>query len=340
MSGSSVPARTEYDPFIEILLSQDRSDKDRVNVISQFRDYQYANRQQWYEPDLAGFASTLLDRGVAESSVKTYLSTVRGVYKGLLASNDVRDALYRMMPETTPESKFAILSEILARMQNAIHPSAVYVELPVMQDVEDSNALRLTRQQAERLLYAPDVTTLPGLRDVSMFSLALCTGVRVAELVSLQTDDLEQHLSGELALRIRHGKGNKQRLVPYGALDWSLALTRQWLAKAGITSGYVFRGVWKGGNTVRDTALTTFGFERILKGYPIVVHGKTREIKPHDLRRTYARLMYESGVELVAIQQNLGHTNVETTLSYIGALDAKRRVAPLILNYNLQQKGL
>ena len=61
---------------------------------------------------------------------------------------------------------------------------------------------------------------------------------------------------------------------------------------------------------------------------PISIDGALRPVKPHDLRRTYARNAFEFGMDLERIRQNLGHTSVQTTQAYIGALDAKDRHPP------------
>jgi integrase len=58
-------------------------------------------------------------------------------------------------------------------------------------------------------------------------------------------------------------------------------------------------------------------------------------VKPHDLRRSYARRMYEAGADIVAIQQNLGHSSIETTMTYIGELDARRRRGRNIYNFDV-----
>ena len=57
---------------------------------------------------------------------------------------------------------------------------------------------------------------------------------------------------------------------------------------------------------------------------------------PHDLRRTYARRLYDAGTALVAIQQNLGHADVKTTLGYMGELDAEQRTPPAIYSFDLE----
>jgi integrase len=60
-------------------------------------------------------------------------------------------------------------------------------------------------------------------------------------------------------------------------------------------------------------------------------------VKPHDLRRTYAKLFYEAGGDLVALQQNLGHASINTTIKYIGDRDIDKRRAPAILAFDLSQ---
>jgi site-specific recombinase XerD len=59
-----------------------------------------------------------------------------------------------------------------------------------------------------------------------MMALMFCTGVRAAELLALDVDDLQVMFGSTLALRIKSGKGSKQRLIPYGAQDWGLTLTQ------------------------------------------------------------------------------------------------------------------
>ena len=60
--------------------------------------------------------------------------------------------------------------------------------------------------------------------------------------------------------------------------------------------------------------------QRILSRYPLYIDGEERKVQPHDLRRTCARRLYEAGVDLVAIQQNMGYADLKTTLGTIGQL--------------------
>jgi integrase len=163
----------------------------------------------------------------------------------------------------------------------------------------------------------------------------LCTGIREFELSALEVRDLRQKLAGELALHVREGKGCKERLVPWGALDWALVIADAWRSRAGIESGYLLRGYYRGWQTPRPGPLSVRAIQMILGRYPIVIDGQLTTVKPHDLRRTYARLLYEAGMGPVKIQQNLGHADLQTTLGYIGTLDADQRRPPAVFRIDL-----
>lgn len=310
--------------------------KDTESRLRLFSDWLDENGLHWHQPDLAAYRDKLLREGKEASTTAAHLSTIRATYRRLLVNNAVRDALYLHAPSELPlADRKSFVDEVLTRIENAIDPLAARVTVRVYQDHDDREHLRLTGEQASDLLAQPGVDTLIGLRDTALIAILLCAGLREGELVSLVTDDLYASLGGEPAVRIQHGKGNKTRLVPYGDMLWSLKITEQWLRKAEIYSGPVFRGVYKGGKSIRPTALTTRAVEYILAAYPITIDGRTRWVKPHDCRRTYARRLYESGMDLVAIQQNLGHSDVKTTLRYIGALGADRRRAKALYGFDM-----
>jgi integrase len=67
-----------------------------------------------------------------------------------------------------------------------------------------------------------------------------------------------------------------------------------------------------------------------------MIDGELRKVNPHDLRRTYARRLYEAGMDLLAIRDNLGHADSRTTLKYIGTMDIDRRKPPTVYTFDLQ----
>jgi integrase len=72
-------------------------------------------------------------------------------------------------------------------------------------------------------------------------------------------------------------------------------------------------------------AISVRAVQYVLASYPIMIDEEVATVRPHDLRRTYARRLYDDGVPLPAIQANLGHASVDTTLGYIGELDVDQR---------------
>jgi site-specific recombinase XerD len=312
------------------------ANKDIRYRLNKFTRWIAAQGCGWHEPDLVAYRDHLLNT-YAPSTVQAHLSTIRGRYREILQDNTTRDVLYRLASQTaeSPADRKALVDELLTRIENDIDPGRSSVKTTTRQDRPDSQHLRLTSEQASALMAAPGLGTLEGLRNTAAISTMLCTGVREAELSALMVQDLRQRLGGELALHVRKGKGRKERLIPYGELSWVLAIVDRWLAVARIEKGYVFRGLYKGGRQLRPGRFSVRAIQYILASYPIMVDGELVTVRPHDLRRTYARLLYEAGVDLVAIQQNLGHADVKTTLGYIGTLDAGRRRAPAIYSFDL-----
>jgi integrase/recombinase XerD len=329
------------------ILMPRQPNKDEKSRIGYFIDWLAWTGRSWIAPDLRAYRDYLLHERtkidpptgntvsatLAPRTVVAHLSTIRGRYDALLRDNNVRDSLYAFAPQTaSPADKKAFVDEILTRIQNAVHPTTAAVDVITRQDIADSDYLRLKPHQARALLRTPGIRDAPGMRDTAMIALMVCTGIREAELIDLNVDDMRQTIGGELALRIRAGKGGKQRMIPYGPMDWCLLYVERWLDLAEITSGAVFRGFYKGNKTVRKTRITLRAVNLILNKYPIMIDGELRAVKPHDLRRTYARNAYENGMDMERIRQNLGHVSLQTTQTYIGALDAEQRRPPLMFD--------
>jgi integrase len=317
------------------LMSADN--KDAASRLALFVQWLTASGQDWRAPDLRAYANYLMtdyrgrnSKPLSPASAAAHLSTIRGRYAALLKDNTTREVLYAQTPpEASPADKAAMVNEVLVRLQNAIDPNISSVKVPTAQDVTDTRHTRLTIPQVNTLLEAPfndpQNTPLQAVRDTALIALMLCTGIREMEVCKLKVADLRQHYGGALALHVTSGKGLKARLVPYGELDWCLAYVDKWLALAGITEGEVFRGFYKGGKRVRAGSLTVRAVQDILNRYPVSLDGRAVCVNPHDLRRTYARRLYDSGMPLIAIQQNLGHADSKTTEGYIGRLDAGQR---------------
>jgi integrase/recombinase XerD len=213
--------------------------------------------------DLEEFVRDLMSSGRSPRSVARAVACVRGFYKFL--------ALHQYVPTNPADDLTA--------------PRAWNV-LPRFLSIED----------VDRLIAAPDTTTL----------------------VSLRPQDL--HLDEGYLTTI--GKGRKQRIVPLGdvAAEWVAKYMRE--GRPALlrrrSSGKLFVNA-RGGD-----GLTRVGCWKILKGYARQV-GLARQVSPHVLRHSFATHLLDRGADLRAIQLMLGHSDLSTTQIYTHILAARLR---------------
>src|SRR5216684_4294965 len=141
--------------------------------------------EQLERKDLREWIARMSRDGLAPSSVSRAVSAARGFFRFLMLDGHIK----RHPAE-----------DIHTPQQNSYLPRF------------------LSEEEIETLLATPDVATDEGIRDRAMLEIAYATGLRVSELVGLQTGDVDIH-AGLVGC---HGKGNKQRRVPIGksAIHW------------------------------------------------------------------------------------------------------------------------
>jgi integrase/recombinase XerD len=166
----------------------------------------------------------------------------------------------------------------------------------------------LTEAQVEALLDAPDVDSALGLRDRTMLELIYASGLRVSELVTLKTFNVSM---GEGVLRV-FGKGNKERLVPFGqvARDWITRYLSE--ARPAILAGQQTEDLFV---TSRGQGMTRAMFWVIVKKQAKAA-GITAPLSPHTLRHAFATHLLNHGADLRAVQLLLGHSDISTTTIY------------------------
>jgi integrase/recombinase XerD len=164
--------------------------------------------------------------------------------------------------------------------------------------------------QARRLLDEPvkNVTT-EGKRDKAMLELLYASGMRVSELVSLNTSDVD--VSGGFVRCF--GKGHKERMIPiYPRATQSVQIylkeARPHMLQHKADEKALFLNV-------RGDRLTRQGLWQILKGYARAA-GIEAEVTPHTLRHSFATHMLNGGADLRMVQELLGHANISTTQVY------------------------
>ena len=169
----------------------------------------------------------------------------------------------------------------------------------------------LTAEQAEKLLAAPDLTTIKGIRDSAVIALLIGAGLRRSELAGINVDHI-QHRDGRWLIVDLTGKQGRVRSVPIPL--WAHAAVTRWAAAGAITQGSLFRPVTRHGSVTlgRISPQAVFG---IVRSYAVRT-GLT--VSPHDLRRSFAKLAHLGHAPLEQIQLSLGHASAVTTEIYLG----------------------
>ena len=225
--------------------------------------------------DILHFLATQVQSGRSPRSLSRYLSGFRQFYRWLL-----REGRIRKDPTALIESP---------KLGRGL-PKA------------------LSEQQVVRLLEAPDVGTPLGLRDRTMLELMYATGLRVSELINLETVNLGMNQG---VIRVT-GKGGKERLVPMGeeAISWMQRYLQE--ARPSLMSGADCPEVFV---TNRRKGMTRQAFWHAIRKYAVLA-GISQAVSPHMLRHSFATHLLNHGADLRVVQLLLGHSDLSTTQIY------------------------
>jgi integrase/recombinase XerC len=214
-------------------------------------------------------------RGLSGRTLAKILSAWRGLYRWLARHRDLR-----------------------ANPVQGVRAPRVPRPLPKVLSVE----------QAQRLLDAEPGEQVARTRDLAMFELMYSSGLRLAEVVSLNVDD------GRLDLREAQvtvtGKGGRTRTVPVGAK--ARAVLQRWLgARAGLARPQE-PALFVGARGRRiSPSLVNLRLKALAQS-----QGLDASIHPHMLRHSFATHVLQSSQDLRAVQEMLGHSSIATTQVY------------------------
>lgn len=224
---------------------------------------------------IRAFLAELHQRGIARASIARKLASIRTFFRYLIREGALTQNPARLV--STP------------RLDKKI-------------------PARLEQSEVEKLLDCPDASTGLGRRDRAMLELLYATGLRVGELVALDLArvDLDNALVKVL------GKGNKERIVPFGELASDAIRTylrdRLELVRRGRGTDALFLNA-------RGGRLTARSVRRLLDRY-LRDAALRSTLSPHSLRHAFATHLLERGCDLRSIQELLGHESLSTTQKY------------------------
>jgi Site-specific recombinase XerD len=240
--------------------------------------------------DIRAYLGVLYSHGLSRASAARALAAIRSWFKWLARTGRVQQNAASLV--STPR---------------------LPKHLPRVPSIEQMNMVVDT--------VGEDAASWPA-RDRAILELLYGCGIRNAELVGLNLDDI--HWAND-AILVR-GKGQKQRYVPLGdaaaeALRVYLDERMAKLAAAGLADksaaaalfvNLQLRGLGKPGG---DARLTTRSVGRIVKRIAIL-RGLSSDVHPHTLRHAFGTHLLEEGADLRAIQELLGHERLSTTQRY------------------------
>jgi len=256
------------------------------------------------------FVGHLHDLGLEKTSVARKLAALRSFFKYCVREGILKENPARLVP--TPKLPKRLPSVLSAEEMNDFLNHLATIgsasgSLPSPGTPKPATARK--RRDDEALLLR---------RDRAMLELLYAAGLRVSELTGLNLVDIDQR---ERVLRVR-GKGNKERIVPYGSkaqesLENYWPVRDQLLESASQRQGpaphpeAVFLNY-------AGRRLTQRSVGRTVKKYVRLVNINW-DLHPHSLRHAFATHLLADGADLRAIQELLGHQSLSTTQKYTHA---------------------
>ena len=215
----------------------------------------------------------------------------------------------------------ATISRSLASLKNfyAYLVSSGFLEKTPVVDIHVDRGEKklpqiLTGREIELLLAQPVCVDSKGFRDKAMLEVMYATGIRVSELIELDTDDVNLDLG-----IIKCSGSKKSRAIPLypGALRALTVYLRDirdtMIASSDEKALFV---------NINGARMSRQGFWKILKHYQSTAHIE-KEITPHTLRHSFAVHLLENGADLGSLQELMGHSDISSTQMYTHMVNQK-----------------
>lgn len=224
---------------------------------------------------------------------------------------DIQQYLAVRFPQSKPRSLSRLIATLRRFYRYCLRENKIDAD-PTLQieapKLPRSLPKSLSEDEVVALLNAPNLNESAGLRDRAMLELLYACGLRVSELVSIQTTEIS---IADGVVRVT-GKGSKTRLVPMGeeAADWISRYLKE--ARPAILQKRLCDALFV---TNRGEAMTRQAFWYLIKRYALLA-GINKPMSPHVLRHAFATHLLNHGADLRVVQMLLGHSDISTTQIY------------------------
>jgi integrase/recombinase XerD len=276
-------------------------------------------------------------KGLAERTLQTYFSSIDELRAFLAKSDSVprlpgahtlRGFVAHLLDQKLARTTISIRMRAIRSFCNFLAREGIVPSSPMagvaVPKVPSRYPEVLTGAEAKQLVCAATANSWGGTRNRAMVLTLLDTGVRLGELIRLDLVDLQLR---ELTIRVRSGKGDKERHVFMGR-SLSRAL-RTWIEARGAFSqdGPLFMTRW-------GERLDGRNVQRILSRLAVKAGLEGAKVSPHRLRHTFATHYIMNGGDPFSLQRILGHSDITTTMIYVniaggGLREAHAKASPV-----------
>ncbi len=245
----------------------------------------------------------------------------------------IRTALGQRLAPTTVNKMLVGLRRVLQEAYRLdLMNSDDYAKAADLKSFRVQNSLRgreLSLEEIKSLIAnSLEEGTVIGLRDAAVISVLRGTGIRREELAELSLKNVNLE-TGEVM--IRHGKGDKDRLVYLNEVGKELL--QKWLEVRGDAPGALICPVNKGGKvTIRHLSSYGDGVYKLVKER--AKKAGIANFSPHDFRRTFCTNLLEAGIDIFTVQDLMGHLSANTTKKYDKRGEARKKQAVQKLKFN------
>ena len=164
----------------------------------------------------------------------------------------------------------------------------------------------LTEEEVKIIFDNIDVSLKKGKRNLTLLVLLYDTAARASEIINLKVNDI--HLEEKYI--VLEGKGKKMRIVPI--MEQTKILLISYLNSFDIKSGYLFQN--------KNNKMN----ERFIRDVINACNILEKKISPHTFRHTRAVHLLDKGVNIVYIQELLGHSSINTTMEYAKVIEKSK----------------
>ena len=256
----------------------------------------------------------------SSNTLKTYNSILRNFYKFISTDDKIKNDrgilrafkkyLQHLKRDKEVSQNYLYLVTVVLKNFFQFSEIEVYEEIKAPKRTK-SLPKSLNEQEVYDLIHAKDDSYDPEknnpqnisrLRNKLILTLLYSTGLRVSELVKLKIKTIDYQ---ERTIRVR-GKGEKDRIVIFD--NATLKLIEEYLEKRGVENELLFVNQ-------KNHMLTSRYIQLMIKEYAKEAN-INKKVTPHVLRHSFATHLLKNGVDIRAIQQLLGHSNLSTTQIY------------------------